>query len=363
VRRAVSKSTISHHSGAYKGETFSAYINEEVFARQLVERFSARVPKGLPKKNLATFLEYRTKSRYGAPAMLPLIVENTAVIFMKFYSKPSNEIRLRWIQKISALVVTHCPDPAKQLIAAVPSKAYECAQNSNLDTAPQIAILSGSKDIAVALLDRGASPWNKTFVFSPPMELALGGVDLDIPRHITKCAGITDEYLSKKNRSRIVNQVIVTALTLNTALGTAAAIHLLEWHVNHLYRPFAVQCGDMFTRAVAEGVLPFIGSLLDLGWAKALMERYLQIVIGSLKVNDKASSILRVCFEKKFVSSSTKFRQRPDDASHCLLYCAIYADSPRLVKTVLAHDVSRASSQGAATLIRTAIEKNNLSDI
>lgn len=49
-----------HHIQAelISAETFEAFLNEEMFARQPVSKFTPRVPKRLLKQNLSLFLEY-----------------------------------------------------------------------------------------------------------------------------------------------------------------------------------------------------------------------------------------------------------------------------------------------------------------
>jgi len=336
-------------------ETLEAYINEEIFARQPPDKFTARVPRKLLTKHQALFLEYRSKALYGAPNVLPCIVRKTADFFMDIGCDTSDSARIEHIKKISSTMTSGSLDIVTLLIAPTPRMLKDYAQSTHLGFALQIAILQQRADCVTALLAKGASPWKEDGHLGRSLGLAVRGEDVQILDRILSKATKDDGGRSLRVRSDIVNATISLSLRLQKS---TPAIRLLHWRINNLDIPSASQRDYMFYTAVKANAVPFLEKLINLGLTPSLKEKYVKSLIGGFKTSKQANDILRLCYAKKVVDEWTRYREYPWTEAYTLLEWAIEADSIDLVKTVISHQpyASPKSSD-----LRKAIKRNKFS--
>jgi len=336
--------------------TFNAYINDEMFARQPVNKFNARVPRKLLAKNQVLFLESRSKALYDAPDVLPAIVRKIAKVFMNLSGEISDSARMMHIRSISSTIVAECSETVSLLIAPTARMRKDFAQDSDIQNALAISIMQRKTGLVSALLQKGASPWGKISLMGRPLQLAVKSQKFEIMAKVLSEMEKHDGGYTKKIRSSVIVEAIDEALQLEDSLTPG---HLLQWHVKHLKKPSVLQCGQLFSNAVSKGALSFLGNMLDLGFAGALRNTYVGNVVNAFGHNKKAAEILSLAIDKKLVTDMTRHRNRADDEARGLLDWAIEANNVNLVKIVLRINVWAHYEMGSSATLRKAIENNN----
>jgi hypothetical protein len=338
-------------------ETFNAYINEEMFARQPANKFTSRVPKKLLEKNQELFLEYRTKALYGAPDILPSIVRRAADFFMRIEGTSGDGARSAQIRNISATIISESRESVSLLVAPTPTMYKGFALNTDLQNALAIGTAQNNAQVVSASLRYGASPWDMVHLMGKrPLIMAVksqhDGIIIMVLAEMSK----DDRGHAQKLRSIWVIHAITVALRLDDQLLPG---RLLQWHTKHINKPTIPYLNDLFGSAVASGSLLLLGDILDLGFAGTLQDRYVGHVLRGFKSNKKAPEILRLCTEKELITGVTRYRQHQDDKVRSILQWAVEAESAILVKIVLAMDDFMFSYFRSGSILRKAIKSNN----
>jgi hypothetical protein len=328
-----------------------------MFARQPISRFAARVPKRLFTQNISLFLEYRTKALYGAPDVLPSIVRNSAELFMKIYGERSEAARSEHIRTISLVIVKHCQKSASLLISPSTTKFNFPTQNNHVDTALLVGIMLDKATLVSGLLSGGANPWDGASLLGKPLVLAATKNNAYLLTIILLTAEHQDGSCSQKARSSILVEAICKALRINTSLIPNMLLH---WHLRHVGDLTVAQRNRLFEIATESGSTPFLRQLLNQGFTGAFKQNCIKSLVDSFRFNQHAAAILALCFDKKLVSSYTRYRRLPHEEALTLLDWAIEAGRASLVRIVLSGDRSIGySGSDSATSFRKAIKNND----
>jgi hypothetical protein len=229
VYRAVICPPLTH------SETFNAYVNEEMFARQPANKFTSRVPKRLLEKNQELFLEYRTKALYSAPDILPCIVRRAADFFMRIEGTSGDGGRSVQIRSISATVISMCRESVSLLVAPTPTMCKDFALNTDLQNALAIGIAQGNTQVVSASLQQGASPWNEIQFTGRPLIMAIKYQQNDIITMVLAEMSKDDGGHAQKLRSGFLTKAIEMTLRFPDPLLPG---RLLQWHTKHIQQVF-----------------------------------------------------------------------------------------------------------------------------
>jgi hypothetical protein len=135
---------------------------------------------------------------------------------------------------------------------------------------------------------------------------------------------------------------------------------ILRWHVRHVGELTVAQRNQLFEIATKKGMTSFLGDLLNQGIAGAFKQNCIKSLVDSFRLNKHAAAILALGFDKKLVTSYTRYRRQPHEEALTLLDWAIEAGRASLVRVVVSGDRCAWYSRfTAATSFCRAIKKND----
>lgn len=314
----------------------------------------SRVPKKLLKKNLALFLEYRAKSLYGVPNLLPALVRRAVDHVMTAINKSSSGARLWWFREIITVVATHCEDAHCLAIAPTDLKTQtHLADADAVDvTVLAIAIYLRKKVLVTQLLNNKVDPWGRTHLFGHVMTIAAKLDDMSTTKLLLSKAATATHGPARKRQSNIVIEALKTAV-LRKHWGLAAI--LVGWQQSgaHLLSPKLRQ--HLLESAAAAGGVALLQAIPD-----QRPEDQQKLVLGLLR-NPDPEAVLRHCAEGCF-PIWLYVRCCNFDEAIPLLDLAVRENNLPLVKAAIRvhHRVANAQLlSGMTAPFREAILQNN----
>jgi hypothetical protein len=316
--------------------TFKNYINEELFARQPINKFKGSIGKKLLEKNLASFLSYRTKSLYGAPDFLPSIIRGTVDRLMSFGYLSENR-RLGITEKIIQIIIKHSVQLPVRLAIEPTSLQQQDLNNDRMDNiALAMAMFAQVRPTFRAILRQGVDPWGQTMLFKDTIYIAT---ELDDERFVDMLLLATDKneigLISKQRRQRQA-RVMSNALELAVHEGRwTIAERLMTWSAaNNAKLPLSA-VGSCVKHAISSDKFNFLTKIHELGYFQHAIHKYAEFIVDGLLSNTKPEPALRFCIDHRFFHENS-IVSRQYGFSARLLDIAVNKESVPLVKAAIA---------------------------
>ncbi|KAF9690996.1 hypothetical protein EKO04_011211 [Ascochyta lentis] len=336
-------------------KTFRDYINEEMFARQPASMFASKVPKKILKKNVALFLEYRSKSLYGAPELLPYLINRTVDHIMEVANQKSNGTRSHLVRIIITVMATYCDDVHNLAIAPTQLKTKNHLADAVDVTSLTIAILSKDKILVSRLLKRKVNPWGRTYLFGHLLRVAAEQNDVQSIRRLAKTLSENASGLTKKHQSAVIGEAINAAA--QRGHWSVAAL-LLEWHESNICLYFRKPCEGLIKLAAAAAD----GVALLRAVSYHYLYQYKQSLLLGLLENSTPKAVLRHCIEDKGVMDWLHVRRSGSDKARSLLDLAVRENNLPLVKAIVRVQAQNPNASLYSTMsaaFRKAVLRNN----
>ncbi|KAG9197033.1 hypothetical protein G6514_002518 [Epicoccum nigrum] len=335
--------------------TFKDYINEELFARQPINKFKGPIGKKLLEKNLASFLSYRTKSLYGAPDFLPSIIRGTSNRLMSFGYLSENR-RLSITEKIMQIIIKRSVQLPVRLAIEPTLLQQQDLNNDRMDNiALAMAMYAHFGPTFEAILRQGVDPWGQAMLFKDSIYIAT---ELDDERFVEMLLLATDKneigLISKQRRQRQA-RVMSNALELAVRKGRwTIAERLMTWSAaNNAKLPLSA-VGSCVKHAISSDNFKFLTKIHELGYFRNAIHKYAEFIVDGLLSNTKPEPALRFCIDHHFFHENS-IVSRQYEFSARLLDIAIYEKSVPLVQAAIAVN----SYADLSASLRNAIKKRS----
>ncbi|KAF2125629.1 hypothetical protein P153DRAFT_359978 [Dothidotthia symphoricarpi CBS 119687] len=337
-------------------KTFLCYINEEMFARQPTNKFTTRVPKKLLTKNMALFLEYRSQALYGAPDILPSMIQKTTMKFMEITGETSSDVGSKWIKRVTKQVVQHCGVVMYLAITPTAKRRKDFFNNSCKNSedcdALMLAISLDDLNLVSAMLRRGINLWMKSPTLGYPLHLAARIGNLDVLSALLS-SGVTDKSeLSSLHCSNRIGEAIFAA---KHDTESRIAIALLNFYTLHVGRPSLSWCSRMIYHAVSGNEPKFLDVILSLEVPRSWKEKYRENVMFGFRRCKSPEPILHVCIDRDLISLYGEYRCYESDARQTLAELAVKYHNTEMVNVLLKFNKS---SYFWDAPLRLAVERN-----
>ncbi|KAJ4360778.1 uncharacterized protein N0V89_001345 [Didymosphaeria variabile] len=251
-------------------KTFNVYITVEIFKHQPMKVYSSRRNRGLFRKGLTVFLEYRLEHLYGAHDLLPSAVRMAVAKIIEITQETSVKERIELNKEVIAAVVKFWKNV--HVAAIKPSKCTETGCSKDTDDARLLCLVvgMGRLDLTRSVLKHCTDPWSEAYCLGSPVDVAVRARDLAAVELL-----LTDTRSHKRTKSSIFSRTIDRVFHAQKDESKVDFLEkLLSLYCTFLGRPRTEYCIRWLGYAHHRGAISISRKILDMGFNSALAAEY-----------------------------------------------------------------------------------------